>query len=155
MKNRGVMGFTNVLKNTSASFSIVEQTVSMVTSAGVIPLCVVAKLIASSRNNGSVQAGHIHWSTLIHVWKKESTLILLICYWLPYAGVLMAQCNSVLDHAFVLKRDILQVLPSARSLNVLILQFFASNYWCTWFFFGDNVYQLWVTQFPLPFTQYH
>ena len=61
------MGFTNVLKNTSASFSIVEQTVSIVTSAGVIPLCVVAKLIASSRKNGSVQAGYIHWRTLIHV----------------------------------------------------------------------------------------
>ena len=64
------MGFTNVLKNTSASFSIVEQTVSMVTTASVIPLCVVAQLIASSRNNGSVQARHIHWSTLIHVLKK-------------------------------------------------------------------------------------
>ena len=60
-------GVYKCLKNTSASFSIVEQTVSMVTTAGVIPLCVVAKLIASSRNNGSVQAGHIHWSTLIHV----------------------------------------------------------------------------------------
>ena len=67
MKNRGVMGFTNVLNDTSASFSIVEQTVSTVTTAGVIPLCVVAKLIASSSNNGSVQARHIHWSTLIHV----------------------------------------------------------------------------------------
>ena len=57
----------NVLNNTSASFSIVEQTVSRVTTAGVIPLCVVAKLVAPSRNNGSVQAGHIHWSTLIYV----------------------------------------------------------------------------------------
>ena len=61
------MGFKNVLNNTSASFSIVEQTVSMVTTASVIPLCVVAKLITSSRNNSSVQAGHIHWRTLIHV----------------------------------------------------------------------------------------
>ena len=61
------MGFTNVLNNTSASFSIVEQTVSTVTTAGVIPLRVVAKLIASSSNNGSVQARHRHWSTLIHV----------------------------------------------------------------------------------------
>ena len=61
------MESTNVLKNTSASFSIVEQTVSMVTTAAVIPMYVVAKLIASSRNNGSVQARHIHWSTLVHV----------------------------------------------------------------------------------------
>ena len=55
------------LLNTSTSFAIVEQTVSMVTAAGVIPLCVVAKLITSGRYNSSVQAGHIHWSTLIHI----------------------------------------------------------------------------------------
>ena len=48
------MGFTNALNNTSASFSIVEQTVSTVTTAGVVSLYVVTKLIASSRNNGSV-----------------------------------------------------------------------------------------------------
>ena len=56
----------------------------------------------------------------------------------------MAQCNSVLDHAVVPKRDILQVLLSAQSLNVPILQFFCIKLliYLFFFFFGDNVYQL-------------
>ena len=55
----------------------------------------------------------------------------------------MAQCNSVLDHAVVPKRDILQVLLSAQSLNVPILQFFCIKLLMyLFFFFGDKVYQL-------------
>ena len=67
----------------------------------------------------------------------------------------MAQCNSVIDHAVVPKRDILQVLLSAQSLNVPILQFFLHQIIDVPVFFFSEIKFISYAIIPLPFTQYH
>ena len=52
---------------TLTPFSIIQQTESSLTAAGVISRCVVTKLIAAGRNCGRVDTFHIDRLTLIHV----------------------------------------------------------------------------------------